>query len=270
MKIKKISLSKEYPELGSSKAKVIAFIHGQNKEYGLGFRRPSMVIIPGGGYGFVSEREAEPVMGRFFAEGFNCYVIIYSIYKKYPQPQLEVACAFDYINKHNDEFFNNGKIYGVGFSAGGHLLASYSAWYKELADKINVDPFSIKPTAIILSYPVITMKDNTHAGTRDVITNGDSELIKKLSIEDQVTSDYPPTFIWSTEVDSCVPIINSYLMIEALKKAGVKHDSFIYPNIDHGASIISFDTRYSYHPFSDDEKNLRTWVDRSLDFISKI
>ena len=41
-------------------------------------RRPAIVICPGGGYRFLSCREAEPVALRFLSEGFNCFVVWYT------------------------------------------------------------------------------------------------------------------------------------------------------------------------------------------------
>lgn len=270
MEIYKIKLKEINPILSDSDATLTCYIHSQSEEYGFSFKRPAMFIIPGGGYQYVSERENEPVMAKYYAEGFNCFALNYSVNKKYPQPHLELAASIDYVNKHNDEYFNNGFKCGIGFSAGGHLLGSYSYLYPELASILNIDAKSIKPDFIILSYPVITMKESTHFGSKDVITNNEEELIEKLSIENHITSDYPPTFIWATETDACVPIINTKKMIKALEEAGVKHESFIYDKLGHGSSILTFDTRISFNPLTEDEINLKTWYDKSLMFFSQI
>ena len=41
--------------------------------------RPAVIVCPGGGYGGLSPREAEPVVRRFLGEGFNCYLLTYSV-----------------------------------------------------------------------------------------------------------------------------------------------------------------------------------------------
>ncbi len=42
-------------------------------------KRPTILVLPGGGYGFVSDREGEPVARYFNAKGFNCFVLRYTI-----------------------------------------------------------------------------------------------------------------------------------------------------------------------------------------------
>ena len=39
----------------------------------------TIVICPGGGYGFTSDREAEPIALKFMAQGFNAIVLRYSV-----------------------------------------------------------------------------------------------------------------------------------------------------------------------------------------------
>ena len=48
--------------------------------------RPAMLVLPGGGYGYCSEREKEPIVFNYLANGFNCYCLDYSVCKnaKYP------------------------------------------------------------------------------------------------------------------------------------------------------------------------------------------
>ena len=44
-------------------------------------QRPGMLVCPGGGYSFCSAREAEPIAFRFLSEGFNCFILDYTVYK---------------------------------------------------------------------------------------------------------------------------------------------------------------------------------------------
>ncbi|MDY3764059.1 MAG: alpha/beta hydrolase, partial [Candidatus Ventricola sp.] len=50
-----------------------------SREIDPGIKRPAIVICPGGGYAFCSEREAEPVALRFLTEGFNVFVLWYRV-----------------------------------------------------------------------------------------------------------------------------------------------------------------------------------------------
>ena len=70
------------------------YVPAVSKEIDLEVRRPAIVICPGGGYEFLSEREAEPVALRFLPEGFNCFVVWYRFApNRYPRPQQDVAAA---------------------------------------------------------------------------------------------------------------------------------------------------------------------------------
>ena len=82
------------------------------------WKRPALIVVPGGGYGIVSKREAEPVALPFLSKGYQTFILTYSVGGEngfsYPQQLLEAAAAVDYVKKHADEF--NGLI----------LLGAYS------------------------------------------------------------------------------------------------------------------------------------------------
>ena len=57
-------------------------------------KRGAVLICPGGGYEYTSEREAEPIALKFNAEGYNAFVVYYSVApRKYPQALLDVSKA---------------------------------------------------------------------------------------------------------------------------------------------------------------------------------
>lgn len=43
---------------------------------------PAVVLCPGGAYAFVSRREADPVALRFFAAGYQVFILTYSVGEK--------------------------------------------------------------------------------------------------------------------------------------------------------------------------------------------
>ena len=61
--------------------------------------RPAMLVIPGGGYQFVSEREGEPVALRFVAAGYAAFRLNYTINRTYPTPLIEGSMAMAYIRE---------------------------------------------------------------------------------------------------------------------------------------------------------------------------
>lgn len=120
-------------------------------------RRPSILICPGGAYAIVCQREAEPVALHYFHEGYNVFVLWYSVAPHcFPQQIREVAAAVDLIHR-NAEIWNcdENHLAIMGFSAGGHLAAHYSASF-DCPEVRSVFPASYPVAASILCYPVIT------------------------------------------------------------------------------------------------------------------
>ncbi len=70
------------------------------------------------------------------------------------------------------------------------------------------------------------MGDSTHSGSRREFLKeqeNNSEIRKAWSVEQNITNDYPPTYIWNCENDNSVPPCNRGLMKSAMDAAGVKN-----------------------------------------------
>lgn len=210
-------------------------------------KRPTILICPGGGYEFTSDREAEPVALRLLPLGYNAFVLRYGVKAaKYPEALLEAAAAVAFI-RNNAEKFNAdaNKIAVCGFSAGAHLAASLGVFWKEpfIAKTLGILEEKNKPNALILCYPVITSGEFAHKGSfKALIGNNNPELLEKMSLEKQVNKDVPPTFLWHTFDDNTVPVENSLLFAKALKAYNVPFELHIYPHGCHGLSLCSDET----------------------------
>lgn len=94
------------------------------------WRRPAVVVVPGGGYCMVSKREGEPVANYFLAKGFQTFILTYRTCTEgscYPEQLIELAAAMDYIKKNAAEcLVNPEEIFVVGFSAGGPFGRGFS------------------------------------------------------------------------------------------------------------------------------------------------
>ena len=73
MFIEKIVLSKE------RNVTLTAMIQDVGGEYRTVTERPGIIVIPGGGYSFCSDREAEPVAMAFLNAGFDAFILRYSV-----------------------------------------------------------------------------------------------------------------------------------------------------------------------------------------------
>ena len=233
----------------------------------------AIVIVPGGGYQMVSVREGDPVAISYMNEGFISIVLHYTVKTAYPTPMYELGCAIDYIRKNSDRYFiDKDKISIIGFSAGGHLVSSYGYLYKhpDFIERTKLIPDNIKPNCIVSSYPVITTGEYTHLDTKRTITGDDEKLIELLSVENNIDAQYPPTFVWTTAEDTCVPYINSILFVEALKEHNVEHEFFLYPFLNHGLSIIT-PALHTEEVLKDKKmQEVGKWFEKSVNFIKRI
>lgn len=210
--------------------------------------RGAVIVCPGGGYGMRAAHEGEPIARWLNSIGIHAFVLRYRVSPyQYPSALMDVQRAVRYVRHHAADYrLNENKIGVLGFSAGGHLTASIGTHYDEgnpqAADVI--DRQSCRPDAIVLCYPVITMKlPFTHEGSRRNLLgdNPDQQLVELMSCEGQVTSDTPPTFLWHTSDDGAVPVENSILFASALRQAGVPFDLHVYEKGRHGLGMAEED-----------------------------
>ncbi len=210
--------------------------------------RPSVLIFPGGGYYKTSWREAEPIAMKFNAAGYNAFVLYYSVSpNRYPQPLRDAGRAMNIIRENSVAWRTDAeKIAVCGFSAGGHLAASLGTlWNSKLLMGIDgIKTEFCKPNALVLAYPVISSGEFAHRGSFDHLlgTEEETELRRFLSLEDRVCSITPPTFIWHTVSDATVPVENSLLFVQALRKHNIPFELHVYPEGVHGLSLATQDT----------------------------
>lgn len=227
------------------------------------WKRPAVIVLPGGGYWRISQSEGDPIAAAFMAMGFQTFVLRYLCVQqgvRYPEQLLEAASAADYVRKHAKEFnVNEKEIFVVGSSAGGHLATNLSVSH-ELASKLAGKELDCKPTAVGLAYPVIAYNYG-HTDSFNNLLQGYSEEEKKevlaqLNLDTLVTADTPPTFIWCTAEDTIVPPENTIRYTLALMKAGVPYESHIYPIGPHGLSTASVEL----WPFAGDIPKVANWI----------
>jgi len=218
-------------------------------------KKGAVLICPGGGYGGTSWREAEAIAIEFNRAGYNAFVLYYSVKpNKHPQPIYDVTRAMCIIRERAEEWnVDSDKIAVIGFSAGGHLAGSLGVHWNNpyLLDVPRMEKGKNKPNALILSYPVITGGEFAHRGSFDNLLgeNADEKMINEMSLEKHVSKDTPPTFLWHTFEDTCVPVENSLLFANALRKNDVPFEMHIYPKGPHGISLateVTFDGNDDY------------------------
>lgn len=236
-------------------------------------KRPAVILIPGGAYAYVSEREGEPVALRLLNAGFNVFLLTYNVGPySYPNPLLEGFAALLYVKEHAEIYSTDtNKIAIMGFSAGGHFAASLAAYQenKEIAALLGAEPSLLTFNGLLLSYPVISMKHKPHEITKQNITKSEKDLISKYSIEDHVSANFPKTFIWTTDSDTVVSSEHSLLLATALKKQNIPFELHYYPFGDHGLSLAdaSVFVAETDPNFIAEISYIKEWINLAIKFI---
>lgn len=269
----KIKLSEQYSLPGN--ATLECFLHSDSKEMHNSVQNlPCMIVCPGGGYWFTSEREGEPIAIDFYNRNYNAFVLWYDISQsgaRYPLALTELACAIDYVRKNAEKFrVNPDKIYVVGFSAGGHLVGNLANYWHDLpCDFIDKDKIDAKPNAVVLGYPVIY--PHSHEGSYQNLLgekyDTDKALVDKLTLDKTVSVNNPPCFIWTTFEDKCVHPDATLRYADALNKVGVKCECHVFPTGGHGGATCDNRTNSGS---CESIGRARIWLDLCADFLSSL
>lgn len=235
--------------------------------------RPMVIVVPGGGYGGVcQDREGERIALSYNAAGYHSAVVEYAVSPhRYPEQLKNLAEAVRIARTHASEWqLDPHKIAVCGFSAGGHLCASLSTMWNDptVFSFEDISSRICRPDAAVLSYPVITSGDKAHANSfkRLLGENPDPELLKKVSLENQVDPETCPAFIWATFTDEIVPVENSLLYASALRTNGVPFELHVYPNGKHGLALQSDEVIWS----KPDRGRDYNWMGMSVDWLNEL
>lgn len=280
MLIKTIALSEKYPG-----ATLTTYISDNSAELKAPPRK-AIVVCPGGGYRFLSDREGEPIVKAFLSAGLNAFLLRYTVGMKgdkYPEnpgasdyaPLIEAALAIKHIRENAEEYhIDPDHIFIIGFSAGGHLAASTGILWK--ADAVQralgasaEEPTEIgKPNGMLLSYPVITSGEFAHKGSFHHLCNTKTPTDEELlcfSLEKHVDETSVPFFLWHTFTDRTVPIENALLLANAYTEKGLPFEMHVFPEGSHGLSLANEETM-SNNP-TKIVPHVQCWVDLAIRFI---
>lgn len=224
----------------------------------------AMVICPGGGYGGLAKHEGHDYALWLNQHGVAAFVLKYRLGSsgyRHPIMLWDAARALRTVRARAGEWQIDPKRIGImGSSAGGHLASTLLTHFDagKPDDPEPIERQSSRPDIGILCYPVITMGDKTHHGSRDNLLGKDPspELIRELSNELHVTKDTPPCFLFHTYEDGAVPVENSLEFAMALRRAGVPFDLHIYQKGQHGMGL----GHVPYSTFDPDPTKLHPWT----------
>lgn len=230
---------------------------------------PAVVICPGGGYEYTSDREGEPVAMEYYHAGYHAFVVHYAV-KEHAgnfQPLCQLAAVIAHIRKQAEEWnVQENKIAVCGFSAGGHLAGSLGTLANTKSfQKVWGRNDPIRPDAMILCYPVILADEFAHEGSIMHVSESQpgTDTYCWFGLDRHVTGATPPTFLWHTAADSVVPVENSLSFAGALSREKVPFEMHIFPEGNHGMSVCSTAVNAS-NPY------LGRWVAWSIAWLNKL
>ncbi len=270
MIVKKLALKDYFEFLGENGANPTLDVYLPDEVMNRAdFKRPSMLICPGGGYGMCSAREAEPIALHFLPEGFNVFVLWYTCAPaRFPTQIREVAAAMELIHKNADEWCcDTEKISIMGFSAGGHLAAHYSTSF-DCPEVREIFPESKAPAASVLCYPVISaVEGKCHKGSFERLVGQyplTEEQMKRFSLENAVKENTPPAFIWHTACDAVVPVYSSLMYANSLSEYKIPFELRVFPEGQHGVATCDALTLNDFkkcYPYD------RAWFKEAIDWL---
>lgn len=214
--------------------------------------RKALLIIPGGAYLYVSEREGEPVAQAFMPYGYNAFILHYTVGENngrpFPAQLIEATLAIKHIKDHAEEYgIDPDELFVAGFSAGGHLAGAVATmWKREEVKTAAKIPYGYnRPKGVMLLYPMISpdysnCEKYTHAWeTLLGCENPSKELLDMAAVEKNADADSAPIFLAQTFNDPTVDVRNAMALGKVYAEAGVPFEMHIYPDGPHGLSVAN-------------------------------
>lgn len=253
-------------------------------------KKPALLVCPGGAYQTCPRHgnEGDPVAMTFAVDGYQAFVLEYSVATKAPEGKtlfpaqlIDLGKAILTIREHAEEWgVDVDKISIVGFSAGAHLCSMYATtWHTELLAKhFGCDAAVFKPMAALLIYGIhdYVLQEEHNAENPSFITeqdvntpvfgssHPDRETLEKYSPVYQATTNMPPVFLAAATDDGLVPAMHTIRMAEKLQNIGVPYECHMFQYGEHGFSL----GRNLFEPFRQEmAHSCAQWVPLAKTFL---
>lgn len=209
----------------------------------------AMILAPGGGYAReMLDFEGMDVARHFNGAGVTCFVLRYRLPgegwgNRSDVPLQDAQRAVRLVRANADKYsIDPTRVGFMGFSAGGHVACSIATRFAAnvYAPLDAADSLDARPNFSAPMYPVVTMGEGCHKGSRDNLLGPDPspEKIIAYSCEKNVPADAPPTWICLAADDTTVPPIqNGVAYFTALRAAGIPAEIHVFEAGGHGFGI---------------------------------
>lgn len=208
-----------------------------------------IILAPGGGYWReILDKEAYETARRLAEAGLTAFVLRSRLPDEgWPDradvPLQDAQRAMRLVRVHAPAYgIDPARLGFMGFSAGGHLAASIATRFAaKVYDAVDIaDGLSARPDFAALLYPVITMGEGAHPGSRDHLLGKTptAAAIDAYSAQRHVPPDAPPTFVCLAANDPLVPAIpNGVAMFLALQAQKVPSELHVFEDGGHGFGL---------------------------------
>ena len=210
----------------------------------------SALVVPGGGYVYISDGEGSPVAKWLNQKGISAFVLRYRYSNNtntayyYPTPMLDIARAMRLIRYRASAFkIDSTKIGVIGFSAGGHLASWLETHYDggNAASPDSIEKKKDRPDWAFLLYPMTTMLNYAYAPGRTALLGNNPTVAVEDTLTNAlwVTSQTPPTFLDYGTTDNLVNPENSIIFNDSLISKKVKQKLMTEPGKGHGFGLAA-------------------------------
>ena len=236
------------------------YVINSGLKLGQDMARPAVVICPGGGYVYLSPREAEPVALAYAAKGIHAFVLNYSVGWEAAgfQPLKEMDWAIEVLRERAAEWnVDVNKILTCGFSAGGHLALASGLLGEE------------KPNGVILGYPATDLSGGGDLMTMLLVGKNapTDEMPKWLNLNKQVTKDAPPLFMFTTGEDAMTRKMTLDLAM-SYEEQGLLYEYHIFQKGPHGYSLANAACADGSSQVMN--SHVEKWFDLSVEWIFQV
>ncbi len=191
---------------------------------------PLLLVCPGGAYHYVSaDNEGKRVAEWFNAKGIAVAVLDYRLPNGYENiPLSDARAALRFVRDNAANWNVAADSIGVmGFSAGGHLVASLLCY----------PDADCRADFCVLVYPLLSMEDGvTHAKSKQLLLgeNPTAEQVAYWTLKNAVTETFPRTMLIACQDDKAVPVRNSLEFYQTLTDKKISAELLILPQGGHG------------------------------------
>ncbi|MBI2823216.1 MAG: alpha/beta hydrolase [Planctomycetia bacterium] len=209
--------------------------------------------------GKINDHKRAQMYDIFCGRGYTVFAVRPGSRSRFTAPEMlsHLKQGIRWVKAHNADYSIDPERLGLtGASAGGHLasLAAVTAEDGRPDDKNPLNRTNTRVKAVAVFFPPT---DFTNWDGRKIEPGGEGriagtignllfagginkqsseevfEQIKKISPALQVTSQAPPFLIYHGDADPLVPLQQSQVLIEALKKQGVPAELIVKPGGGH-------------------------------------